>query len=373
MSRGAVAIYSGFVPTSFPIEGDGNDLYDALLDAIQTYESNSTTAWETYDTIDTRDKVLKSKGDRTLAGGAGDAALYARLTWSEAANVLYIAGLQDFNTVTDTAVRGTDPNAGLSVSDGDVNGDTDWYVIMNEYEVHILLLWGSTTYYCTFGSPIRSHVPPAHRGIAFTTADATAAGGANVVISIDRDISSTIQVGSNVWIYQLTPSGTTPVYSATVEVLNVEAVSSTTITLKIASNKKSGSIVGFDPCPMLVTDGVPGVSGATIWTNAGDGTAGYTFTAGSRLARTAVDPANAAPLPNGFALAATVELADSTNPTRGVRGTFQHIRAFALASPPSAGQLKKARINLDDSRIYYTTTALTTTGFYLGFGPGAPP
>lgn len=375
MTRSAGEYFAGSIP-AFPTTADISvALYDAILTEWQDFESAATTAWETYDNMGTRDNVLRSVGDRSLVSGAGDMRDFKRLRKS--GDDIYLRGYQDWTTASGgSGSRATTEILVNSSLDPSGNAVT-YYGMRNEYEFSFFWtqnddvndIWSMMA--C--GSPYRTHVPPSCDGIAFTTALATAAGGSNVVISLDRNIVPAIRVSpfqQKAWIYEIADGAALP--SATVEVLNVEAITASTITLKILSNKKAGSIVGLDPCPSYVwVIGSGGSSGE--WVNRSTGAAGGSATVFTPIARALHAATNEDPSVSGLRRGVRIEARDDTNPTDGFRGLLQHIVGVSYASAADAGT-DKARVNFDDSKIFRIFSGLEASGgqFRVSIGPGAP-
>jgi hypothetical protein len=253
MARGTPTYFSGTVAGDNQVQ----DFYTALKTRIEAYQSNSTDAWEEYDPISTsagsRDYVFRSLGDRTLASGAGDAALFLRMT--ETATYIDFRGYQDWST--NGSGSGAREAFSLSYCRLTLNS-TDtiaYWGVSNEYEFSLVLIQGGTHAFVSFGSPQRTHVPSDGNGICLLSSGASA--GSSVVLSVDRDVSSDVgsgklTVGQKVWVYNLTATGDA-LETSTVEIVEVEAVTSNTVTVdSLASNKAAGAIVGLDPCPMGV-------------------------------------------------------------------------------------------------------------------------
>lgn len=228
-------------------------IMDLFLPAIESeisgYQSNSTAAWETYETLDsalaTRDRVYRSVGDRTLASGAGDTSLFFRIERATA-TTLNLTGYQDWSTSSSTGARATN----TVVLGGISSSDLTYYISVNEYEIHIAYEQSGTFFWLGCANPNRIHVPPAHSGVAFATGSITS--GSAVVIATDRSLVGSVTVGQNVWITNRTASGNA-LETSDIEILEIEAVSATpNITLSPANNYASGAIIGVDPIGLFV-------------------------------------------------------------------------------------------------------------------------
>lgn len=282
MPRGAPTFFSGSRETVIDGSQAANMVTD-IVSELQTYTSNSTTAWETYDAINTTsgswDVVYRSVGDRTLVSGAGDAHLLFRIE-QVSNDDLRFSMYQDWSDVSSTGAR----QAGGSIAQWanvNVNSAYRYWGAVNEYEFCFLMKQSQRWYWLHFGGPNRVHVPSVSRGVAFTTAAATA--GSAVTVNLDRDISGSIIDATdpngpqNIWIHNVTPSGAA-LRSSDIDITTVDAITSTSITFNTLSNNfDSGAIVGLDPTPSFVFEVDSITSGGSIdqqvlFTNRVDGT-----------------------------------------------------------------------------------------------------
>jgi hypothetical protein len=258
MARGVPTYTTG----SLGVAASGAAQLDAFLPIIETaltgYLSNATQAWELYDDIDsalaTRNRVYRSVGDRNLASGAGDAAIFGEII-RHTSTAFRVRNYQDWST-SGSGSGGRQSITASAASSTFTTAALTYFIFVNEYE--FIVLYNQSTTWALIGwvSPIRTHIAASQRGVAFTTSLATA--GSNVVVSIDRDITSSIVVGQKVWAYNLTPAAAA-LGSQNIQITTVEAVTASTITLDLSENLVSGSIIGADPSPVY-TFGTSSVS-----------------------------------------------------------------------------------------------------------------
>lgn len=220
---------------------------DAIIPIIETaltaYTSNATQAWELYDDVDpllaSRNRIYKSVGDRNLVSGAGDTALFAQFLRATA-TTLRFRTYQDWSDLSSTGSRQSILNTTAFTATA---AALNYFIFVNEYEFHVVLNQSTTWVWLGWMSPVRTHISPNRRGVAFTTA--AASSGSSVVVSLDRDITSSIVVGQEVWTQNVTASGNA-LESATIQVVPVENVTATTITLSLSEGLASGALIGAD-------------------------------------------------------------------------------------------------------------------------------
>jgi hypothetical protein len=296
MARGTPTYFTGQI-TGTAVR---NDFYAALRTQIGTYQSNSTNAWEEYEVLNstpgTRDIVFRSLGDRTLVSGAGDAGLFVRLT-EVTTLTIDIKVYQDWSTLDSAGAREASNTTYLRWTLPSNTADLDYWGAQNEYEFALIARQSSTFRVLHFGSPQRTHVPSDGRGVGFTTGAATA--GSSVVLSVDRNFSSSLTVGQKIWIYNQTAAGNT-LESSTVEIVEVEAVSTSTVTIDtLAANKATGAIIGLDPCPMFGFFYLSTI-GSYYMPNLSDGSDGTATTAGLAWMSALITEANHDPGNSGL-------------------------------------------------------------------------
>jgi hypothetical protein len=275
MARGTPTYFSGTITGTNNVQ----DLYSQFETRIKAYQSNSTDAWAEWDVISatagSRDKVYRTLGDRTLASGAGDAVGIIRL--QEGANYIDFSAFQDFSN---SAGSGTNEAGSTSFSTGrwaslSATQDIDYFGISNEYEFTMISVQGGSYRWVSFGIPRRTHIMSSRNGVAFTSNAETA--GSSVVIEVDRDITANIEVGQQIWAYNITPTATA-LRSGAINIGNVTAKASGSITIDtLANNLDAGAIIGLDPSPMYIGTGTTAIAGS-YFTNWLDGT--YTSTTG---------------------------------------------------------------------------------------------
>lgn len=382
MARGTPQFFTGIV-NSTQSNTILREMFTVLDTTIRAYQSNGTDAWEAYETINatpgSQDIVYRSVGDRTLASGAGDAALFIRVTQQSTNDMRFLA-YQDWSTASSTGsnVNATSQTTWLNLNE--VSGFQYWCFV-NEYEYVLLIKQGNFWHYVHFGSPIRSHIPAAASGIAFTTAAATA--GSNVTVNLDRDISSSIRDSTAtggaqlVWIYNLTPAAAA-LRSATIELATVQTITSTSITFQSLSNSfDSGAIVGLDPSPMFVCrEDILSHGGnidvAQLWTNSIAGT--YT-SAGSQVSDyeyllVGTGAPTATPSVNGITQAARAAFFPDQTGQVGFRGISQLI-AFARLGYSLDGDFFRPDFSTANQYVVFPSLTLVLGGPALMLGPGA--
>ena len=268
MARSAPAFTSGTIATQASAQLLVDLFLPAIESAIAAFLSNGTAAWEVYDALDanlaTRNTIYRSLGDRTLVAGTGDTWLIAQLQRT-AVDTLRIGTYQDWSTLSNTGNRESIASQSFLLSASELN----YFISLNEYEFHCVFNQSTTWRWFGWASPVRTHVAPSHRGIALSSAAITA--GTSVVIGLDRDISSSIQVGAPVWVMNRTPTGNA-LESATIEVATVEAVTSTpNITLTLDNSFATGALIGADPAAMGTWSGILSANPFIFWTNDSSG------------------------------------------------------------------------------------------------------
>lgn len=368
MARSAPTFNSGTISGSNNVE----TLQTTLETEIKAFQSNSGDAWEEYEvvtaTAGSRDVVFRSLGDRTLVSGAGDAGLFARVDQS-AATTIRFRGYQDWSTNDTAGVRETTSTqvqwASLSTTE-----DIDWFRCSNEYQCSIVIVQGSDEYYVSFGSPRRDEIPAAVDGIAFAS-NAETTTGSNVVVELDRDISSNIRVGQQVWIYNQTATGNA-IEAEAVQILEVAAIASGSITLNLTASTAAGAIVGLDPSPMYMWGSTNSVVTTMYFTNKRDGT--YT-THGNTAQPKSIHELNTSweastdPGPDDLYLGSEF-LVNMTTAPAGPRGTLETI--FNCSQGSQADNTADRMVaNFSNSDRYQYFFGLQTGSRGLMIGPGA--
>ena len=158
------------------------DLIAAMESRIKQFKSNSVDAWEEFDVVNAtagaRDVVFRSKGDRTLVSGAGDARLFFR-SYQLDANDIWFFIYQDWTT--DASGSGTNGvggnNAVTKWIDISPTSELDYWGVANEYEFVFVFLQSGYMRYLWFGTPRRTHIPSNGAGIAFLASGSDAPVG----------------------------------------------------------------------------------------------------------------------------------------------------------------------------------------------------
>lgn len=370
MARGTMEYNSGNIP------GAGSGVIDALIGVLDTeltaYQSNSADAWEHADEISTTPSsfqvVYHSVGDRTLGSGsqAGDTDLWLKIYRSAAAQIDFI-GYQDWGTGNHTGARASTTTQARwsSISD---TAEIDWWRVSNEYEFVFVLVQSGGWRIVYFFSPIRIQGPKTN-GVARVATETSTTG--TVVVDLDRDISGAITPGQRVWIVNQTVAGQNVDSSAYAEIVEVSAVTSSTITLLLVANQpyRVGSLVGLDPCGFAIGEG--SADPTLYWTNRPD--AGYTAAAsqvgaiehlGALLSEASADPR----VDNDYLGVDAVARSTQTS-YLGLRGFCEAITYWAVGVQTSGDRMLPDH---QTANAYKVFAALLHTGWAIGIGgPGA--
>lgn len=340
--------YSGVVFSGSAV--GRNAFYDALLVVVQAH------GWTLLETVGTRDVVIYS------SGADNDARIFIRLT-AVSTTSINATSFQDWST-NDHA--GTNAGGAVSISLS-AAGTIAYSGRINEYECTFLTTISAVSRLTSFGTPLRINsngVSAATSGVGIVTDDAAQIGG-DVEVSIDRDLSLTIQPGQLVMVYSLTPVGDALV-DGTIQVLTVTDVAAGTITLPLSADITAGAIIGFDPSPGYAMSLATGGNLSCEFGYKLDGTAVATTGAGSPL-RTAYTEASNDPHPSGLA----VGLRALISTALGVRGHQQHIVWSPILSPTPQADGDFMRANYDDTQKYKVFPSLAITGgVCAAIGPG---
>jgi len=265
MARGTPALRKGTIPAA--ASGVWEAIYAQIEATLMAYQSAGVDAWEVHDIVDatpaTRNIVYVSYGDRNLGGATGDTRIYMQLQLravpSYAGQQINFSLYQYWDAATATGYNATQYDStytSLFAGGGSQNiNDTDsviWWAAGNEYEFIFILKQGGTWNWIHFGQPERAFVSPAYSGVAFTSGAETA--GAGVVIDIDRDLTGLVTDGQKIWIAEV--QGFDPVSATT----NAEITTMTTftagpnqVTMDLANDYTAGAIIGWDPCPTILS------------------------------------------------------------------------------------------------------------------------
>ena len=200
MSRATPIYFSG------NISGTNNvvDLQLVLESTIKSFQSAGVDAWEEFDVLTatpgTRDVVFRSKGDRDLVSGAGDARLFVRVKQVNASTL-------DFFLYQDWSTSGS--GSGTGQQGGSTNGtwtslnattDMSYWGVSNDHEYILIMKQVGTFWVFWFSGLKRTHIPEAGRGVGFTT-DAPGAPTTDTVASItDSAGTTTLVVDSSTFV-----------------------------------------------------------------------------------------------------------------------------------------------------------------------------
>ena len=384
MARGTPLYTSGTLPTRIA-GGQVTEIRALIETVLQSYQSNATTAWETYDTIDATaanlDRVYLSVGDRTLASGAGDARLFIRIDKYGPDDIDFKA-YQDWSDLSSTGSNEAFLASNCRWSNVNDFSECRYFSMVNEYEFLFFIIQDNLWHSVHFGSPIRAHIPSNYRGIAFTTASATA--GSSVTVNLDRDITATIQdnlssTGSQkIWIYNQTPTSTA-LRSATIEIADVETIAAGSITFaSLSNNFDSGAIVGLDPCPMFITAynniAFTTALNATLqFTNsvAGTWSAPSTQIADYELSGSTVIVPAAAPGYNGDLYGCRALIVADQSGLGGFRGVSEMIAFVRSGSMLSGDFWRPNGVTANQYKVFPFMTLSGYTGWVFAIGPGA--
>jgi hypothetical protein len=273
MARGTPDLRKGTIPAA--VSGVRDAVYTAVETALMAYQSAGVDAWEVHDAVDatpaTRNMVYVSRGDRNLVALAGDTRIYVQLQrrsngW--ATQEINLSLYQYWDAATNTGYNGTAYKYGqttlLSSNGSSYVNDTDavaWWAAGNEYEFIFILKQAGVFGWIQFGQPDRAFVSPAYSGVAFTSGAETA--GTGVVIDIDRDLTGLVTDGQKIWIVDA-QGGTGDVEITTMTTFT--AGTPDTVTMDLVNDYTAGAIIGWDPCPMILSgDPSGGTASSKSW------------------------------------------------------------------------------------------------------------
>ena len=273
MARGTPDLRKGTIGAA--ASGVWEAVYTAIETTLTAYQTAAVDAWEIHDTVDatpaTRNMVYVSRGDRNLVAAAGDTRIYVQLqrrTNAWAKQEINFSLYQYWDDATNTGYNATSYQYGSSTLLASAStvyiNDTDsvsWWAAGNEYEYIFILKQGGNWQWIQFGQPDRAFVSPAYSGVAFTSGAETA--GAGVVIDIDRDLTGLVTDGQKIWIVDA-QGGTGASEITTMTTFTAGAPD--TVTMDLANNYAAGAIIGWDPCPMILSgDPSGGTASGKSW------------------------------------------------------------------------------------------------------------
>lgn len=374
MARSTPTSASGTIVPKW-LDGDVTaDLMDEVRTQMGSFQSNGGNAWEEYDVINATSPnleiVFRSLGDRTLVSGAGDAGIFVKVHQTDQNSIEFIM-YQDWSTNASGSGARASSTTQAKVDFQNFE-EIRWWRVSNEYETAFVFMQDGNTAIIWFGNPERTHVPAAANGVAFTQ-NAETTTGSDVVIELDRDISSSIVASGDpngpqkVWIYNQTAAGNA-LESDTVQILDVSAVSATTITLNITANLAAGAIVGLDPSFACVAHAQNTGNPTLYGINKRDGT--YSASANNsswEQLGALYNATNNNPGVDGL-YHGSKAIVNMTTAPAGPRGTIELIGFF-----PSGNQVTRDGMlpNFATANRYRMFRQLTHETHYIGIGPGA--
>lgn len=231
------------------------DTASRIVDFVTTFISPGATtpAWVVIDdqTGSEFDVVLKSKGHLGETNGLGDTSILIRLKTSFTGTQLRVFVYQDWSTLSHTGTNGGENSVVIPTT-----GTNDLWICVSEYEFVFVVRNNTTRAIFSCGSLIRAHIPPSQRGTCFATS--TIGGGPDVVVPVDRDVTSTIQVGQNVWVVPQTAIGAALTSDTLQVAVPVTATTATTITLN-TTDVPEGALIGLEPQNTSVANHAQGI------------------------------------------------------------------------------------------------------------------
>lgn len=355
--------------------------YEAIIDLLESAQSNGVQAWDLIDTISgtvgVRDVVYHSPGDRRKGGGSGDCDLFVRLT--EGATTILALGYQDWSTSSHTGSR---------EFGGTGNGNSQWTLMSDAADADF---WGLANCYglscghrivstklgrsMHWGNPIRTQLMPTQNGRGRLSSGVSSGA---TTFPLDRSLVGRLRVGQKIWVYQTTPIGQALV-SPTIDLLTVDSVSASQVvtTAGCTQDLAAGALIGLDPSCMFISARVGGSTNRTfVMPNISDGT--YTgptsHLTGVQAASWEGGITDAMQSPDRwgrFIGADGTMIGTNTNPC-GFRGSpelFSVIRARDNGTTPVT-QFEPYEENFDAQRRYRIHSDYRPAGWYqIAIGP----
>lgn len=196
-------------------------------------------AWSVYQNLGPGGGFLERVVLRST--GRGDTRIYLAL-FATSTNLSAEAYL-DWSTSSGT---GRNPTL-FSQYAGSNTNQVDWAISVSEYGFAISFTQGANIRIFTAGQTFRCHIPPHHRGTAFSTGAVLA--GANVSIPVDRDLRGRLQIGGRVDVVALALSG------AALPTFNyerprvVDVLANAVVVDTLVNNQPANCLIGDDPIP----------------------------------------------------------------------------------------------------------------------------
>lgn len=242
---------------TFTYVSSSTGTYTNAAGVVETFPAGATWTFGLVATGPvTRDVVLRSLGDRTLVGGAGDLSQFWRLRLQN--NVgFHFGAYDDWNNNTTGTVaasrRATTMDALTTTSSStfsfpDDTSAIDYFGVVNSHEIVVNSKIGGSYFFFHVVAPVPVHVPTSRRGIVRATAGFTGTGAVPVTVAIDRASTGIFTVGQIVTIANLTPNNTAGgIRTALQELAIVDAVGAATIDLRGFSGTYGDyAIIGCD-------------------------------------------------------------------------------------------------------------------------------
>lgn len=378
MARGIPMFFHGAIP-----KGTGmRDVWmQRIIDMVTAYQSNGEQAWEEADvissTLSSYDVVYHSVGDQSLGGGSGDADIWMRLK-RVSTNRVSISFFLDYSPTSHTG-KFERPTLHSTYFMCDVTTETypiEYWAVVNEYEIVIVhrILTGTPYLDLCLAGQIQRPYTEQVNGIARLTSQSGT--GDDVVIGLDRDITSNILVGQKVWLVNQTPDGTSLQTTNPDPDCTVKAITANSITLDgVASTFAVGSLVGLDPSPMYMTARAgrdPYGSAVQCVVDLWGGQAAYQGTSNQLIYY--MEETDSDPDANGLYPISQAWVRDGPSTRRGFRGTWGLAVAISKTGPLVAAK-DVVEVDWDPNQLYKYfegTYFLTIAGSWtLCLGPGA--
>lgn len=257
MTRRAGARYTTYLPAVG--SGQRFALCQAIAGALTAYQEGGQSAFQQLQLIDgggNFDRVYRSVGDRSLAGGAGDANIIIRITDIPASGI-DIRTYSDWSPVSTAGRRQAPATAALArIPNANISDTLEAYLIGfgNAYECS-MMLWQptlTTPIIISIGQLVR-HIPARMAGVAHTAS--SPAPGASRTFNLDRSLVGSLTVGQTIHIYQQTPASEA-LRTLVTEACTVAAVGDGTVQVtNLVNTFGVGALLGLWPQPTYVMVG----------------------------------------------------------------------------------------------------------------------
>jgi len=333
-----------------------------IEDACVAYLSNGEPAWEV-DVIDssqtTYDIVLHSVGDRSLGSGTnkGDIDIWSRLHIVNGNTT--VNNFLDWCPTDESSQRETGDKL---VTMSDV-GEFDYWIVVNEYECIAVAVQGGSYFFCHFGHPVTGIEDTKIGGVARVATQTSGTG--TVVVDLDRDISSQITVGQRVWLLNQTPDGAGTCESVKIEIVDVDAVTASTITLSGVANDaySVGSLVGLYRGYTFCNISLDVARSTYQWAARDDTSGPYSYAYPDVIGLT-----EAANDPDYSGLYPLLRVLFNFSNSRGSPGYPEHMYATPLGTQAVGDRMI---VGGDVTKAYWFFPNLAISSLKLCIGPGA--